>query len=339
MKLHRVDLPAFDNASDNVPHVVLVERTLDRSFEKEVKSVKAFFEDAANLGTFSGQLLKTVGAGITSGVDSAGQADLTNILNSSNVAGLNSTESYLDQIKNLYPGKDTAVYKIPILNDFGYSVDSEWTDANLITALTSGFLDSGPIAALANKLPINREMGLSWVASKSSIEGMEFYLINDTKSNTERNLRFIHSLNMAVRFSQSGTLRFSPNVFSLTVYGFYHCPFVAVNKLAVKTVGQFSKRKISRSAISVSDKALNPTTSDDVKTVGTTMGSTAEGSGKISAGNDGTEMLLPQAFKVSVSFIELVRQSQEAYLMTMNGAMRISPGGAGDLKVKEGGKT
>jgi hypothetical protein len=302
------DVPHLGDHSRH-PYIELTEIALDRSMNTVLTQIEQTFNTAFASGSAIG---KAFANGMTAAdgnlLDSIHKLSSDRVVNGIGDVNME-LSSYIEAFKSLYPGRYTNVYRIPITEKVGYGVQSEWSDADMMSSITGMFSGISTLKSFMNLMPINREMGQSWTGSSNTIDNVEINLINDTDENFIQNLRLIHGLNMAIRHSHQNLYRYSPNVFELKIPGFYWCPFVAVNNLTVASVGYFVDRKVPAKAIANWPTGHYGTTS--FYGLAQQMGS---------FGGD-SQFKAPQAYKLNVSFKELVMVSQELYAAGHGGSI------------------
>lgn len=246
---------------------------------------------------------------------------------------------YLEWLRALYPGTILNTYRIPVLESYGYSHSSKWETGNVLSALKKSIGSMmGPLNSVVNLAPINHELGKNFNSASTSLDSMTIYLINDTDENASENLRFIHALNLASRYSQWYTQVHPPNIFEVEIPGFYYCPYASVKQLSVKSIGQFSKMYINNS---LSLKLPYPDASNRENALGSRVEDVLDAEVKVDPKDEAFEdsrqgfkpigsvnqteiMLIPQAYKLTLGFDELVNVPQELYAAGVLGSYRIT---------------
>jgi hypothetical protein len=343
-----IDPPAFQNDDrGEIPHIKITELSLKRGWPQiqsqlsvlwngnSITNIKRAIASAGDIvwDFFTGFVPNAAQAGTTDLTAEQRIRQLQELNNGTyDVADIN---RYLVWLKALYPNEPINTYKIPIFDSYGYSTESQWSTNNLMSSLVSTIGSKlGPLSAVARLAPINHEMGKSFTSGKSGMKAVTVYLINDTPRNTTENLKFIHALNLASRYSHWYTQMHAPNIFEVEIPGFYYCPFSALNNLQVNSVGQFSRMPVDFNRfleLTYPDKATrglggetvgsvlsqpragDPPTTVDIDGEQVDLIPQGEGLDAIGAKAGNRQMLVPQAYKLEITFEELVGVGQELY--------------------------
>ncbi len=182
-------------------------------------------------------------------------------------------------LQNLLSGKFLNIYEIPyVSNDYLEGDGGGWSTSGEEGGMGGAIM--GMINKIGGALGIDKGPAMpTWSKQDNFLShSTEFYLINDTPGNTYNNYKFLRSFIRGSFWILSDYQEISPNLYQIEVPGRFKCPLAAM-KCSVTYEGQLRKDSVAASKLGIP-----------------------------------SSILIPDAYKLTVSFDELVPNNYNMYL-------------------------